>query len=258
MFMYLRTTGGAAARGLRFLARYMTCRRCLIGGGGNGGGGANRKAHRRSSSTSSASSAGNNGSGSNCGSLSRRSLSTLEHQRNTWQTRGGSSGSHSDHQMMQLRPVSGGGSKAPPGVPLSEERPPVAVPIFGCLIMIGIYLLFGAAFVARTTNVDYRDGFYFCFVALCTVGLGGSTVIRHASDGAIVLVVVYVFIGVTLLSTVLHILHYDVYVNLKTYRDLKLHHRRSSAASLASKRTLVTASNVSATASSKTKISEIS
>ena len=94
------------------------------------------------------SSAGNNGSGSNCGSLSRRSLSTLEHQRNTWQTRGGS-GTHSDHQMMQLRPVSGGGSKAPPGVPLSEERPPLAVPIFGCLIMIGIYLLFGAAFVAR-------------------------------------------------------------------------------------------------------------
>ena len=72
--------------------------------------------------------------------------------------------------------------------------------------------------VRRTTNVDYRDGFYFCFVALCTVGLGGSTVIRHASDGAIVLVVVYVFIGVTLLSTVLHILHYDVYVNIKTYR----------------------------------------
>ena len=134
-----------------------------------------------------------------------------------WQTRGRSS-QQQDLQMMQLKPAGDTSASAL----VQPYRPAVALPIFGCLLMIAVYLLCGAGFVAQTTQVDYRDGFYFCFVALCTVGLGGSTVMRHASDGAVVLVVIYVFLGITLLSTILHIVHYDVYVNLRLYRDFKV------------------------------------
>ena len=141
--------------------------------------------------------------------------------------------------MMQLKPTEGSLPAPTPSTDLQPYRPAVALPIFGCLLMIAVYLLSGAAFVAQTTQVDYRDGFYFCFVALCTVGLGGSTVMRHASDGAVVLVVIYVFLGITLLSTILHIVHYDVYVNLKLYRDIKVKMRAALAQKPTSKRTVV-------------------
>ena len=50
------------------------------------------------------------------------------------------------------------------------------------------------------------DAFYFCFVAFCTVGFGGEWV-RLSTDFGIWLIVVYIFLGVTLLSTTLHIVH---------------------------------------------------
>lgn len=223
MFTYLRTTGSAAARGIRFLGRHLVCRMPNS---------TSQQHTKRNNSLSSASSVGSNNAAGNAtssanNSLSRRSSAAADQQRLKWQTRG-SSQNQTDQQMMQLKPTHGGGGND--GLISSEaatlpNRPAVAVPIIGCAAMIALYLLVGAGFVARTTDVDYNDGFYFCFVALCTVGLGGSTVMRHASDGAIILVVIYVFVGITLLSTALHIVHYDVYVNLKAYRDLKMKKR---------------------------------
>ena len=53
---------------------------------------------------------------------------------------------------------------------------------------------------------NYSDAFYFCFVAFCTVGFGGDWV-RLSTDFGIWLIVIYIFLGVTLLSTTLHIVH---------------------------------------------------
>ena len=58
----------------------------------------------------------------------------------------------------------------------------------------------------NTLFLNYSDAFYFCFVALCTVGFGGEWV-RLSSDAGIWLIVTYIFVGVTLLSTTLHIIH---------------------------------------------------
>ena len=43
-------------------------------------------------------------------------------------------------------------------------------------------------------------------MALCTIGFGGDWV-RLSSDTGIWLIVIYIFLGVTLLSTTLHIVH---------------------------------------------------
>ena len=207
MFMYLRTTGSLCSRALRFLCRQMVCsfpfkgrRTSVFGSASSGNDSTSNLSDSRPSTT---------GLGKD-----RVSLTSIQAaKRSKWQTRG-------NQEHMQLKPTSGSlGSVNVIDFP-DEKRPAVAFPILGCLMMLIVYLLSGAAFIAESQNINYRDAFYFCFVALCTVGFGGN-ILRFASDTTIVLVVIYIFFGVTLLSTTLHIVHYDVYVNLRRYRDLK-------------------------------------
>ena len=87
MFMYLRTTGSAAARAMRFLASQAAAQ-CTSGAAAS----SSRHPQRRNDSVSSSGSSGTSGagggggggsgigSGSNCGSLSQRS-SSVDQQR---------------------------------------------------------------------------------------------------------------------------------------------------------------------------------
>ena len=115
------------------------------------------------------------------------------------------------------------------------EKPSIFVPLLGCITLLLLYITCGAASIADTQNIEFRyefiqeqdndkeiqtafldylkmnnfffsDAFYFCFVALCTIGFGGDLV-RLSSDTGIWLIVIYIFLGVTLLSTTLHIVH---------------------------------------------------
>ena len=121
---------------------------------------------------------------------------------------------------MQLKPTSGCTNVTSAVVDYKTGHPGVALPIFGSFGLLVVYLLTGALLVAESQGLVYSDALYMCFITLCTVGLGGE-VIRRSSDLAIVLVVIYVFVGVTLLSTTLHIVYYDVYNNLQRYKLLK-------------------------------------
>lgn len=231
MFIYLRTTGSLSARAMRFIGNQISCWSCnrrpasILSRRRERGSGTfySTPSSNSLSSMGSRRPSGQDASGSTSGSGSSK--------RSKWKTRGNSSGGGggggSGKELMQLRPTGSFNSVNSAVIDYDVPRPAVAIPILGCVLLLCLYLVTGAVFIAETQGLAYREAFYMCFVTLCTVGLGGE-VLRRSNDLAIILVVIYIFVGVTLLSTTLHIVHGDVYVSLKQYRSLK--NRKSAKA----------------------------
>ena len=202
MFLYLRTTGNLMAKALRFTLWHITCSMNFPKG----------LCQKKSNSSTFYSSSSN--SLSSIGSKHvQEPVSGSSSRRLKWQTRGNSV---AGNELMQLKPTGGVANV----IDHKPGRPAVAVPILGCIGLLAVYLITGASFVAESQGLAYSDAFYMCFITLCTVGLGGE-VIRRSSDLTIILVVIFIFVGVTLLSTILHIMYFDVYESLQRYKLLK-------------------------------------
>jgi hypothetical protein len=100
-------------------------------------------------------------------------------------------------------------------------RPNVAPPIICSLILVSVYILSGAAVIANAQGWAYCDALYFCFVSLFTIGLGGI----RPNEPNLWLCALYLLIGVTLLSTCCHILHQEVTLSLRRYRNVMKRNR---------------------------------
>ena len=44
----------------------------------------------------------------------------------------------------------------------------------GCLCLLIVYILTGAAVIAEAQKWRYNDALYYCFVSLFTIGFGGA------------------------------------------------------------------------------------
>ena len=92
----------------------------------------------------------------------------------------------------------------------------------GCLCLVSLYIVSGAAVIAEAQNWSYLDAMYYCFISLFTIGFGG---IRLNQESTLWICALYLLFGVTLLSTCCHILHQEVTSNLKKYRSVKRRNR---------------------------------
>ena len=97
------------------------------------------------------------------------------------------------------------------------SRPNVAPPMAGCLLIITIYTLTGAAVISEAQSWHYNDALYYCFVSLFTIGFGGA----RPQDPNLWICAIYLLFGVTLMSTCGHILHLEVNLNMQVYKHVK-------------------------------------
>ncbi|TRY70031.1 hypothetical protein TCAL_15016 [Tigriopus californicus] len=161
------------------------------------------------------SSSGNSGNGGAGGSSNTR--------RSTWQTKGGAGGSGNPHGSASVI-VANGSINTLSTIAAEDElnrRPNIALPIFGCVGLLVIYVACGAAVMADTQNWRYGEGIYFCFVSLFTVGFGGL----RPDDPNLWYCVLYIFFGLALISTCAHIVKQQVFDELRRYRTIKMRHR---------------------------------
>ena len=87
----------------------------------------------------------------------------------------------------------------------------------GCLCILIVYILTGAAVIAEAQKWRYFDALYYCFVSLFTIGFGGA----RPQDPNLWICALYLLFGVTLLSTCGHILHQEVTSSMQIYRHVK-------------------------------------
>ena len=87
----------------------------------------------------------------------------------------------------------------------------------GCLLIITIYTLTGAAVISEAQSWHYNDALYYCFVSLFTIGFGGA----RPQDPNLWICAIYLLFGVTLISTCGHILYQEVNLNMQVYRHVK-------------------------------------
>ncbi len=156
------------------------------------------------------------GGGGSSGAVSA-SASTSTLRRHTWQTRGGggggsilvgngsvntlcSNGSEDcDDDGNLLRGGGGGGTR------LFSSRPrprDLFLPVLSCVCLVSAYVACGAILLAEAQGWTAAEALYFCFVALCTVGFGGL----RPEDPHLLPCVLYLFFGLAVLSTCLHLL----------------------------------------------------
>lgn len=227
MYLYLSTTGSLFARAIHFAIFQLSCRKRRRPAGAAGrSAAASRGTIRRSQSAMAVA------KDKHCRSLSSDKLAMTplssggSSRRSTWQTKGGAGlGSGGSQQSIVGTPsvVIANGSINTLNSLTDEDlqRPKIAIPIFSCLILLFCYILCGAALLADTQTWTFSEGFYFCFVSLFTVGFGGL----RPEDPNLWPCVLYIFFGLALLSTCVHILQEDVFGRIRRYRILKMRHR---------------------------------
>ena len=111
-------------------------------------------------------------------------------------------------------PIAGKQQNRPCGRGASEERPQVAGPILICIFVILSYISCSAFLMSKIQSWTFLDAFYFCFMSIFTVGFGGV----HLQKSNLTACVIYIFIGLILVSTCGHIFFEEVLVKLKSYR----------------------------------------
>lgn len=218
MYLYLTTTGGLLTKAICFSCHRLTCKRRPPP--------KNNVSSRRSSTSGTPSaphkeltSGGPRRSASYVGSTEKLAMGG---KRSTWQTRGSlaaqshnvpvSTSIHMSNSNGSVNTIMSANVVVPP-------RPNVAPPIVACVLVLTCYVLSGAAIVAEGQKWTYRDSLYFCFVSLTTVGFGGVKITEPN------VCALYLFVGITLLSTCGHILLQEVVFKLKRYKCMKRRHR---------------------------------
>merc|ERR1719237_978131 len=101
--------------------------------------------------------------------------------------------------------------------PQSKERPAVVGPCLICVFLLLSYISCSAVLVARIQSWSFFDAFYFCFMTLFTVGLGGLS----PNQASLTICVLYIFIGLILVSTCWHIFHEEVLLKLQELESAK-------------------------------------
>lgn len=101
--------------------------------------------------------------------------------------------------------------------PQTKERPAVAGPCLICIFLLLSYISCSAVLVARIQSWSFFDAFYFCFMTLFTVGLGGLS----PNQASLTICVLYIFIGLILVSTCWHIFHQEVVLKLQELDSAK-------------------------------------
>jgi hypothetical protein len=91
------------------------------------------------------------------------------------------------------------------------HRPGVLGPSLVCVFLLLGYVSCSAVLVSRIQAWSFFDAFYFCFLALLTVGPGNLS----PSQASLPVCVLYIFIGLILVSTCWHIFHEEVVLKLR-------------------------------------------
>ena len=94
-----------------------------------------------------------------------------------------------------------------------EERPNVAGPILICIFLMLSYISCSAVLMSKIQSWTFLDAFYFCFMSIFTVGFGGL----QLNQSNLAACVIYIFIGLILVSTCGHIFYEEVIVKLNAY-----------------------------------------
>ena len=92
----------------------------------------------------------------------------------------------------------------------SPSKRNVVAPIMILLLLLLGYISSSAVILAKLMSWTYLESFHFCFMAILTVGLGGAGGAETNSLGCII----YIFIGLILLSTTAHIFYSEVIVKI--------------------------------------------
>ena len=100
-------------------------------------------------------------------------------------------------------------------------RPRIIAPLCGCLCVLLTYVSLGALLIADSQGWAYSEAFYFCFVSLLTIGYGGL----RPSEPHLWPCVVYIFLGLALVSTCVHLLKAQVWDEMRRYKIVKMKHR---------------------------------
>ena len=124
---------------------------------------------------------------------------------------------------------------APPVVPqnptIAQEslnrRPNVVGPILICIFLMLSYISCSAVLMAMLQSWSLLDTFYFCFMSIFTVGLGDL----QFSHSNLTAVVIYIFIGLILVSTCGHIFYEEVFLRLNDHRTVRAAARQSRSQS---------------------------
>ena len=95
----------------------------------------------------------------------------------------------------------------------SPNKANVVAPIVILLLLLLSYISSGAVILAKLMSWTYLESFHFCFMAILTVGLGGAGGSETNSLGCII----YIFIGLILLSTAAHIFYSEVIAKIHLY-----------------------------------------
>ena len=81
------------------------------------------------------------------------------------------------------------------------------------LLLLLSYISSSAVILAKLMSWTYLESFHFCFMSILTVGLGGAGGTETNSLGCII----YIFIGLILLSTAAHIFYSEVIAKIHLY-----------------------------------------
>jgi len=93
------------------------------------------------------------------------------------------------------------------------DRPNVVGPILICIFLMLSYISCSAVLMSKIQSWTFLDSFYFCFMSIFTVGFGGL----QLSQSNLAACVIYIFIGLILVSTCGHIFYEEVIVKLNLY-----------------------------------------
>ena len=95
----------------------------------------------------------------------------------------------------------------------SVDSPHVVGPILICIFLMLSYISCSAVLMSKIQSWTFLDAFYFCFMSIFTVGFGGL----QLNQSNLAACVIYIFIGLILMSTCGHIFYEEVIVKLNLY-----------------------------------------